>query len=158
MKFSVDLETLYHETGNPLFAMTALANYELCPGSAPLPTWIMDCLREIGQTLEFLADSGQPSVALKKVNTALRLTKQGGNGNAFAEYRRIVRADTAAHIDSCRRELFVHRSGKPENADVSRKWLGKIYGGVSTRTVGDWIKRIRELRAAAQERKSNTTV
>jgi hypothetical protein len=149
-KFSIDLETLYRETRNPLYAWAALADYEACPNGAPLPAWIMGYLREAAMALELMADAASPGEAARKVNAALGLTGKGKN--AFAEYRLIARAESAAFIDAHRREIFVHRTGKPDNASVSRDWVAKATGVKTDKTVGNWIRRIRQLRAA-QERK-----
>jgi hypothetical protein len=145
-KFGIDLETLYRETGNPLYVWAALANYQLCPDGAPLPTWIMSYIRETAMAFELMADIEQPNVAVNKVNAALGLTATGNN-NAFAEYRRIARASNAAFIDDHRKEIFV-RKGKPEKASVSRHWIAKHTGGTSDRTIRNWIKLIRQLKAA----------
>ena len=148
-KFSIDLETLYRETSNPLFVWAALGSYKLCPDGAPLPAWIMGYLRETAMALELMADADQPGAAVKKVNAVLGLTGKGKN--AFADYRLIARAEIAAFVDDHRKELFVHRSGKPAGVSVSRDWVAKSKG-VKDKTVWNWIQRIRELRAA-QERK-----
>jgi hypothetical protein len=146
-KFGIDLETLYRETGNPLYVFAALADHQICPDGAPLPAWIMGYLREAALTLELMADTVQPSAAVKQVNAALRLTKPGGNGNAFAQYRLIIRAENAAFIDEHRKEIFVHK-GKPEKAHVAMDWVAKHTGGVSNKTVRNRIKRFRELQAS----------
>jgi hypothetical protein len=153
-KFSVDLETLYEETNNPLFVMVALADYQICPESKPLPKWIMNYLRDAAMQVEMLADTEQPSVALRRVNVALGLTGNGRN-NSFEEYKQILRAENAAWVDDNRKELFVHPSGKPEKAAVARDWFIKaapIPPDISHKTVGNWVRKLKGLREA-QKRK-----
>jgi hypothetical protein len=148
-KFSIDLETLYRETGNPLYVYSALADYELCPEGKPLPVWVMDYLREVATALELLADAEPPSAALARATAALRLTRRGGGGNRFAEYRLIARADSCAH-------LHEHRKGLQPTAHASLDWLARAYGtktakGVRSKThttIRAWIRRIKRLRAA----------
>jgi hypothetical protein len=150
-KFSIDLETLYRETGNPLYVWSALASYEACPDGKPWPAWVTEYLRYAGEAIKMLADDEQPSVAAKRVNAVLGLTGRGRN--AFDEYRLIIRAGNAAFIDEQRRSLFVHSSGKPEKAAVSKEWLAKATGVKSKRTVANWINRYRNLKAANLETK-----
>jgi hypothetical protein len=121
-----DFEALYRETGNPLYVWKALADYQLCPDGAPLPGWIMACLREAALALEMLADGEQPDMAAKAVTAVLGLT--GPGRNRFADYRQDIRALNAAHIHDTRRELFVPPSGLPENADASNLWLEAALG------------------------------
>jgi hypothetical protein len=57
---TIDLETLYRETGNPLFVFAAIADVKLCPDGAPWPNWVTEYLRYAGETLEDLAKDEQP--------------------------------------------------------------------------------------------------
>jgi hypothetical protein len=140
-----DLETLFRATGNPLYALRAVRDYELCPDRAPWPEWVVSYLRAVADALTFLADTETPGAAAKQTNAAMGLTGRGFN--RFADYRQDIRAFNAAHVQSIRGQLFVRPDGTPEKADVSNEWLGKALG-TKTRRTQELAARGRKLKAA----------
>jgi hypothetical protein len=147
-----ELEALYRETGNPLYAWKAFAE-EYRSGKA-LPGWIEDYLRECaGHLLDmaevearWIPEPGKrpisPGEAAKRTAQALRLTSPGRN--KFADYRDIQRMAAVAGA-------YERRS---TNAEETAEALADR-AGVDPRTIQNWVGRARKLWEAQDKAKAN---
>ena len=138
------LEAMCRETCNPLYVFDALSHYDLCPDDAPLPTWIMQYLRDAAMTLVFIADTQPPSQALKQVSRAFGLNAEGRK-NQFAAWKLDNLAKWADYLHGKGRDLF----GKDATAKDINAWLAKASKrGVTAGAVRKWRERGKRLKNA----------